>query len=179
MNLGSTKEESVDLESRQKDMVNAQLYQHLSKTKEQMKATYDKGIKNRQFEVAGDWVYFKIHIRQHSLIGEQKHKLSAKHYVRYKILEQIRPIAYKLILPEIIKIHLVVHVLLLKKQLKCGTRVKEYILETIGEDREALIPRGQGHFRSRDGKMLRATDFLLVSKLSSVFILILSLGFSI
>ncbi|KAJ0111221.1 hypothetical protein Patl1_00945 [Pistacia atlantica] len=49
----------MDKELRQRDQIIIQLQQHISKTQERMKVTYDKGRKDRQFEV-GDWVYLKL-----------------------------------------------------------------------------------------------------------------------
>ncbi|KAJ0106521.1 hypothetical protein Patl1_18698 [Pistacia atlantica] len=104
-----------------------------------MKVTYDKGRTDRQFEV-GNWDFLKLQsYEQISLMGKRRHKLSAKYYGPYQITECIGSMAYKLLLPEGSKIHPVIHVLLLKKQLKNNYVVEDELLELNNEYSEANV----------------------------------------
>ncbi|KAK6918290.1 Integrase zinc-binding domain [Dillenia turbinata] len=120
-------------------------------------ATYDKGRKELRFEV-GDRVYLKLQpYRQHSLSGDRRHKLSARYFGPYKIIEPIEPVAYRLLLPEGSKVHPVVHVSLIKKQLK-NHSIVENTLPDVGDEVDMnkrfftsrTIPRrGRGRLRAR------------------------------
>ena len=64
----------------------------------------------------GDLVYLKIQpYKQLTLANHAFHKLAARYYGPFKVLERIGKVSYKLELPTRTKIHDVFHVSLLKK----------------------------------------------------------------
>ncbi|KAF3626532.1 hypothetical protein FXO37_30327 [Capsicum annuum] len=80
-----------------------------------MKQQADLHRSDRSFEV-GDWVYFKTQPnRQQTGSTQSHHKLSARYYGPFQIIKKFGLVAYNLLFPADVKIHLAVHVSLLKK----------------------------------------------------------------
>ncbi|XP_024156291.1 uncharacterized protein LOC112164308 [Rosa chinensis] len=120
---GSTAVAHVDQQLRDRDELLQLLKKNLKKAQARMKGFYDKKHSERTFE-SGDYVYLKLQpYKQHSLQKNSFHKLSARYYGPFQIIEKIGPVAYKLQLPPTAKIHNVFHVSLLKKKLGNAVQV--------------------------------------------------------
>lgn len=80
-----------------------------------MEAQADKNRTERSFE-EGQLVYLKLQpYLQSSVVSRTHQKLSFRYYGPYKILQKVGKVAYRLDLPPDAKIHVVVHVSLLKQ----------------------------------------------------------------
>ena len=81
-----------------------------------MKNQADKKRSEREFQV-GDLVFLKLQPYVQSTVASRTHqKLSFRFYGPFKIIVRVGQVAYKLELPPSAKIHPVVHVSQLKKQ---------------------------------------------------------------
>ena len=99
----------------------AKLKANLTHAQARMKKYADKKRSERKLEV-GDMVYLKMQpYRMASFGPRQSIKLTSKFYGPFLVLEAIGSLAYRLELPEGVKIHPVFHVSQLKKHL--GPRV--------------------------------------------------------
>ncbi|GJX89122.1 retrotransposable element Tf2 [Tanacetum coccineum] len=97
----------------------------------------NKHISERVFEI-GEWVYVKLQPhRQVSVRQGNQHKLSAKYFGPFQIMEKIEVVAYKLHLPVTILIHPIFHVSQLKKS--HGQVVMEGALPNCAEDGRLLV----------------------------------------
>jgi hypothetical protein len=95
----------------------AQLKENLSQAQAKMKKYVDLKRTERKLDV-GDMVYIKMQPYRMDAFGiRQSIKVTSKFYGPFRVLEQIGKLAYKLQLPEGVKIHPVFHVSQLKKHL--------------------------------------------------------------
>jgi len=103
-----------------------------------MKQQADKKRRDVVF-VVGDFVYLKIHpYKMRSLAARSNQKLAARFYGPFEILEKIGEVAYKLQLPETVKIHPVFHVSLLKKSIGSTISPRPLPVE-LSEDIELIV----------------------------------------
>ncbi|XP_074350423.1 uncharacterized protein LOC141689834 [Apium graveolens] len=98
-----------------------------------MKSYQDTKRTERHFLV-GDKVYLKLQpYRQVTVAIRKKHKLSAKYFGPYEVVEKIGPVAYKLALPANSRVHPVFHVSQLKKAIGDQFKVHQQ-LPVVNED---------------------------------------------
>lgn len=91
-----------------------------------MKKIANKNIREIKYMV-GDHVFIKLQLyRFHSFASCPNEKLSPCFYGLYEIEEKIGKVAYKLKLPEIVRIHPLFHVSQLKKRV--GLEISSYCL---------------------------------------------------
>ena len=113
--IGTAKLEAVENTLRNRDKVLAILKTNLEMAQHRMRMQANKKMTEREFSV-GYMIYLRLVPYQlQALNAHSHHKLLPKFYGPYEILERIRPVAYKLKLPEGTKIHPVFHVRCLKK----------------------------------------------------------------
>lgn len=111
---GTSALEAVDsLLSSREEMLEF-LRRKLIKSQQQMKASAKTHRRDVSYNV-GDWVYVKVRpYRQQSLSGSRYQKLGKRYYGPFQISAVINPVAYRLTLPPVAKIHPVFHCSMLK-----------------------------------------------------------------
>ena len=109
------------------------LKENLSQAQARMKKYADMKRSERQLAV-GDMVYLKMQPYRTAAFGlKQALKLTSKFYGPFKILARVGNVAYRLLLPDNVGIHLVFHVSQLKKH--CGKdAIPSSDLPLVGED---------------------------------------------
>lgn len=105
--------DSVELWLKERDAIIDELKFSLLRA-QRLKKWADKKRRELSFEV-GDLVFLKLQpYRQQSVARRPCQKLSSRYYGPYVILEKVGKVAYKLLLPDECKIHLIFHVSKLK-----------------------------------------------------------------
>jgi transposase InsO family protein len=109
---------TADLESwlQERAAMTDLLQQHLVRAQQRMKHQADRHRSERSFQV-GDSVFLKLQpYIQRSVAARGNQKLAFRYFGPYKILQRIGAVAYRLDLPDTSKVHPVVHVSQLKRQ---------------------------------------------------------------
>jgi hypothetical protein len=100
-----------------KQQLLSKLKENLTQAQARMKKYVDANRTERQLEI-GDMVYIKMQPYRMAAFGiRQSIKLTSKFYGPFRVLQKVGKLAYKLQLPEGVKIHPVFHVSQLKKHL--------------------------------------------------------------
>ncbi|CAN6474517.1 unnamed protein product [Victoria cruziana] len=111
---GTAADVEIDSTLRDRDELLRSLHEHIAKAQNRMKQVYNKGRKDREFEV-GDMVWLKrLPLRQRSLLGQPYSKLLPKFYGPFRVLQRVGSAAYRLALPASAQVHPVFHVTRLK-----------------------------------------------------------------
>ena len=137
---GSTSVAQVDQQLKDRDELLTILRKNLVCAKNRQKQYYDQKHSERSF-VIGDMVFLKLQpYRQHSIHQKAFHKLSAKYYGPFEVLERVGSVAYKLKLPDYAKIHNVFHVSLLKKKVGLTASVNPHLPNIADSDKSSWEP---------------------------------------
>jgi len=149
---GTARVEAVGQQLEARDVLLQQARFKLSQAQNRMKKVYDKGHKEREFQM-GDLVYVKLHpYRQHTVSRRLNMKLAAKFYGPYKIVGKMGKVAYQLELPQGSKVHPVFHVSLLRKQWGSTNPASSTALPEVSQDIPELIPQAILDFKGQDNK---------------------------
>lgn len=105
-----------------------------------MKVQADKHRTEREFQ-EGDMVFLKLQPYVQSTMANRTHqKLSFRFYGPYKILQRVGRVAYRLELPPGTRIHPVVHVSQLKKQVPAASAVSSDLSSVCTDPLVNLAP---------------------------------------
>ena len=101
---------------KERDLALNALKENVCAAHNRMKKLADRKRRELKFKVE-DEVYLKLRpYRQHSLARKKCEKLAPKYYRPYKIIEEIREVAYRLLLPPEAIIHNVFNISLVNHQ---------------------------------------------------------------
>nr|GEW62401.1 hypothetical protein [Tanacetum cinerariifolium] len=132
-NKGESVVEAVDRSLLAREAAIQLLKFHMKRAQDKMKNLADKDRSEREFNV-DTWVYLKLQPYRQVTVRQNKHrKLSPKYFGPFKIIRRVSKVAYKLQLPESLKVHPVFHVLQLKKY-KGPTPIANGQLPTLGTE---------------------------------------------
>ena len=127
-----------------------------------MKQQADQHRSEISFDI-GDWVFLRLQsYKQMSLKQAKKdNKLSPKYHGRYKVLQKIGSMAYKLELPASSWVHLVFHVSCLKKVIGENLPVKTIFIEHNKERKLILEPEAATETRTRQLRNWSILEYLI------------------
>jgi hypothetical protein len=109
------KVQALDHQLVDRDVFIQEIREQLRHAHDLMKQHYDAGHHDISFEV-GEWVWLRLHHRQAAAITDKTaEKLAPKFYDPFQVEERIGDLSYRLALPARSQIHIVFHVLFLKK----------------------------------------------------------------
>ncbi|WVZ23058.1 hypothetical protein V8G54_001602, partial [Vigna mungo] len=112
--VGSSSIEGCDFLLKSLEEVLSLLKRNLFKAQKCMKKNVDLTRREVTFNV-GSWVYVKLHpYRQIFVSGFKFHKLAKRFYGPFQVTTKMGPVAYKLDLPDTLRIHNVFHCSVLK-----------------------------------------------------------------
>lgn len=118
---GSSQVAKVDHSLQAREAARKLLQFYLKRSKDRMKQIMDRGQSDRVFQV-GDLVYLRLQpYRQHSLRKVLNQKLSPRYHGPFPVEAKVRAVAYRLTLPEGLRIHPIFHVSQLKKHVGHAT----------------------------------------------------------
>lgn len=103
---------------------------NLKETQNRQKSYTDRNILFKEFQV-GEQVYLRIKLKKRSLQIGSYAKLMPWFSGPFSIIEKIGPVAYRLGLPTIVKVHYVFHVSLLKKYVKDVDHVIDWSISQV------------------------------------------------
>ena len=158
---GSTSIAQVDQELKARDELLSILKRNLVQAQNRMKVYYDRRHSERTFEV-GDMVFLKLQShKQQSVHANNFHKLSAKYYGPFEVLERIGTVAYKLKLPASARIHNVFHVSLLKKKIGSNASVSSDLPDISNAETQKWYPAAVLETRMIPRRGEAATQWLI------------------
>lgn len=118
-----TADKAVAQEPQTREEALKQLWYHQAKAQDQMAKYANRKWRPMEIKV-GDWVYLKIRPHCQSSMATRLHlKLASSYYGPFEVVKQVGSVAFKLQLPETMRIHPIFHVSQLK--LVVGTQQVE------------------------------------------------------
>ena len=137
------------------------IWQRLKPSNDRQKSYADLKRKDIEYEV-GDKVFLKVSPWRKVLRFGKKGKLSPRFISPYKVLEGIRPVAYRLALPlELAKLHNVFHVSMLRKYRSNESHilpVQEIQVQedfTYDEESKAILAREVKQLRNKQVPLVK------------------------
>lgn len=145
----------------ERDRILDELKIHLHRVQQQMKLAADNHRRDMEYK-AGDWVYVKMRpYRQRSPVVRYNEKLAPRYYGPFEVLASVGKMAYRLSLPAATRVHLVFHVLQLRKAVGNAPVTSSLPLQ-LGEDWELLVePEFVLRFRQPNQGTTEAMEILI------------------
>jgi hypothetical protein len=124
----------------ERNMLTTLIQQQLARAQQRMKHQADQNRSERQF-AEGDMVFLKLQpYVQSSIAPRGNNKLFFRYYGPYKVLQRVGAVTYKLEPPPQAKIHPMIHVSQLKKQVPPQAVVQEDIEAIPTDPEEQMLP---------------------------------------